>query len=85
MIDTGDWVRHKITREKSRVACVHAPIAYLCGHPPVPVRLDDLELLEESTQTDRHALLEDLARGTGNGHRPRCARERLAGADSSGV
>jgi len=83
-MDTADRIRHKITGDRGIVSCVHPPIAYLIGYPPTPVRLDDLELVEESTATDRHALLEDLARGTGNGHRTRCARARLQ-AQAEGV
>ena len=80
-MNTGDRVRHKITRDKSIVCCVHPPIAYLIGYPPTPVRLDDLELIEEATDTARQALLEDVAKSSGNGHRPRCARERLGRSD----
>ena len=79
-MDTGDKVRRKISGVYEIVSCVHPPIVYLIGYPPTPVRLDELELIEEATDTARQALLEDIAKSSGNGHRPRCARERIAAA-----
>jgi hypothetical protein len=48
------------------------------------VRRDDVELLSEATPAQRQALIAVLAASSMEGHRPRCARERLqatAGTD----
>ena len=77
MIDTADTVRHQQTGEIFTVACVHGDYVHTIGWPEKSIRLADLTLVESATDTARQAMIEDLARSTGMGHRPRCARERL--------
>lgn len=77
-MDTGDIIRHKRTRETFWVACCHPPIVYPIGWPSTPLRLDDVELIAEATDAERAMHIEALSQSTGAGHRPRCARERLA-------
>lgn len=81
MIDTGDTVRRKLGGPIEIVACCHPPIAYLIGYPPTPVRLDDIELIESATPEKRHATMVMLAQSSGQGHRPRCARERMGASE----
>ena len=76
-MDCGDIVRIKGYTEPFLICCVHSPIAYLSGYPGT-VRLHDLELVEEATETQRRAHLEAMASGSGNGHRTACAKQRIA-------
>jgi hypothetical protein len=83
-IDTADLVRLKATGLIWQVACVHDSRVYLCMPGSEPVRRDDVELLSEATPAQRQALIAVLAASSMEGHRPRCARERLqatAGTD----
>ena len=75
-MDTGDICLHKLSRERVVICCVHPPIAYVAG-TPLPVRLDDLELIEEATAERRQEQLRALASSTSTGHRPACARQRI--------
>jgi len=76
VVNCADLVRLKASGEQWRVACVHDYVVYLCA-PGDAVRRDDIELVQEATAEQREAMIASLAAGTGEGHRPRCARERM--------
>ena len=80
MIDTGDLVRIKHTRDQWLVCCVHDAVVYLNWPGNRTVRLDDIELVRSASTAERHLMLTALAQSSGAGHRPRCARERLGNA-----
>lgn len=81
-MDTGDLIRHKHTGDLHLVACVHPPHVYPIGWPSSPFRLDDVVLIAEALPDDRRMQIEALAASTGDGHRPKCARERLSQMDT---
>jgi hypothetical protein len=82
-IDTGDLVRDKRSGELWNVACVHDYVVFLCRPGDDAVRIDDVHLERQATPEQRQGLLTALAGSSGNGHRPRCARDRLAAADDA--
>lgn len=75
-LDTGDIVMHDALVRM--VCCSHDGYVRLAGHPDVPVHESKLHLVKAATDDERVAQLRVLAASTGTGHRPACARERLA-------
>lgn len=77
-MDAGDTVRMKSTRDIYVVACRHGSLVYLCSATPQSCYADEIVLEKEATPAERENTLRALAAGSGTGHRPQCARERLA-------
>ena len=75
-IDTADIVRYQ--GEEYTVACAHITHIYLMGLAPYCVRRELCTLVTKASSAAAYALTKALAESTGDGHRPKCARERLA-------
>jgi hypothetical protein len=82
-MDTGDTIRHKTDRRIEIVACVHGHTAHLIGSEHRQVHVSEWEMVREATDAERMAHLRAMALSTGKGHRPDCARQRVARMDES--
>ena len=77
-IDTGDVVRHAPTGETWTVALVDRDRLSWCGWPEGEAELKDCTLVEKARPEVRDKLLREMAAMTGEDHRGRYARRRLA-------
>lgn len=81
-IDTADTIIHD--GAFLVVSCVHDGRVHTLGWPDVTIPVERCTLHRQASDDERLMLLRQLAGSSGAGHRPRCARERLAimGADT---
>ena len=77
MIDTGDRVFHRPSRETWIVAYVRDGRLCACGWPESLVPLADCLLVDKATRADRLSLLGAMATGHGADSRTRYARDAL--------
>ena len=82
MIDTGDTVYHKPTKETWTVACVQGNRLSWCGWPEGQAYLSDCVLIEKATPEARRKLLEEWAKPVNcdrrNDHRHHHAVRQIA-------
>jgi hypothetical protein len=77
MIDTGDTVFHRPTREEWLVACVVEDRLSWMGWPEGSANVADCTLVEKASPEKRRATLEQIAACSGDDHRVRFARHIL--------
>lgn len=75
MIDTGDRVFHRPTRETWLVALADGDRVYWCGWPYGTAEMGDCLLTYKATPVERHELLLELAKMNDPGDR-RCRHAR---------
>lgn len=76
--DTGDLILHKPTRLTYWVACCHDDKwIHTCG-PELRLLAADCEIVRAASESERRENMQAMASSTGPGHRPQCARRRLA-------
>ena len=74
----GDRVKHRPSGEEHVVACSHDAWLHTVGYPERRLMVESCELVEAAGEADRLAMLKAMAQSTGAGHRPACARRKLA-------
>lgn len=79
-IDTADIIRHQ--GEEYTVACAHITHVYVMGLAPNCFRRELCTLVTKADSSARDALIKALAESSGDGHRPKCARERTEASDA---
>ena len=81
--DTGDVVRHGPCDEEWLIAYAEGPYVYPCGWPDSRALADDCALVTKASADVVMRLLREMAGGSGDDHRHRYARAKLAETEES--